>query len=259
MLTEPMPQEALRGPSSDVSVARTVAARLAVAVGIFIALFLAYNVVARILGPGRAHSLRTPLDDSIPFVPQTVYLYSAVYTAMLLPLFTIRCPDLFRRAVLAYLVVIAVSLVCFAAYPVTAIGFRPADATIDTTSFYGWGVRLTYAVDPPYNLFPSLHLSIAVTAAIAAWKARPAFGVMAGAIATGIGVSITTMKQHFVADGVGALLVSVTVWALLLRPYVRDPDGRSAWSWRGPLSYLAFHASVYAALYAAYRAGATAW
>lgn len=259
MLAEHPHPEAL--PRLDVapSLLRTAAARTVVALAILVGLLTAYNLIGRVLAPERAQSIATPLDDAIPFLPWTVLVYSWVYTSMLLPLFAIRCPRLFRRTVFAYIMVMGTSLLCFALWPVTAVGLRPDVATLDTATFVGWGVRLTYTVDPPYNLLPSLHLSVALTSALAVWRARPAYGVLAGVIAAGIAVSILTMKQHFVADGVGALVLAGAAWWLVLRPYVADPDERVSYTWRGPLAYLAFHGSVYGALYVAFRAGVTAW
>ena len=53
------------------------------------------------ISAGRAHSLATALDDAIPFVPWTVYPYSAAYAFVLLPLFVVRCPRLFARTLRA--------------------------------------------------------------------------------------------------------------------------------------------------------------
>jgi len=210
--------------------------------------------------PHSAAVLRTPLDDAIPFWPWSVYLYSWVYTSMLYPLFIIRCPALFLRTALAYALVLAVCLAAFALFPVTSLALRPDPATLDVTTFHGWGTRLTYFVDPPTNLFPSQHLAIAVIATLAAWKTRPLWGALALPIAVGVGVSICTMKQHYVVDGVAAVALAVAVWAAVLRPF-RPPatTGRVASSWRGPAAYFAFHGLVYLALYVTYRAGWRPW
>jgi len=57
-----------------------------------------YYAIALTIDPRAARSLGTALDAAIPFIPATVYLYSWVYTAMLYPLFTVRCIRLFRRS-----------------------------------------------------------------------------------------------------------------------------------------------------------------
>lgn len=214
-----------------------------------------FHLVAA-LAPGRpAHRLATPLDHAIPFVPWTVWIYSWVYTSALYPAFVVRSAALFRRVVRAYLVVLTTSFACFAAFPVTSIGLRPDAAALDPATFVGWGLRLTYAVDPPYNLFPSLHLSVAAISALSAWHAAPALGAPALLVVAGIAVSICTTKQHYVADGAGALLLAALVYAAVLRPPAApDPEPRSLGA-RGATLYLLFHSLVFGGLYAAYLLG----
>jgi hypothetical protein len=229
----------------------------ALALGLTAATMTLFWWIGYTADPARAASLRTSLDDAIPFVPWTVYLYSWVYTSMLYPLFVVRSPDLFRRVVAAYAVVIVFSLATFALFPVTAVGFRPDPSTLAEASFADWGLRLTYFVDPPMNLFPSQHLSIATISMLSAWTARRAFGLAILPIVAGIAVSICTVKQHFIADGVAGLALAFGVYRIMLARW--DPGARReadvASTWRGPAAYLAFHAAFYLALFVAYRAG----
>ena len=210
-----------------------------------------------------AHTLALPIDRWIPFVPASIYVYSWVYTSMLYPLFVVRSSQLFARTAAAYVLVIVASLTTYLAFPVTSLGFRPDVSHLDPNVFHEWGIRLTFFVDPPTNLFPSLHVSIAAISALAAWKARRLFGLVALPLVVGIVVSISTMKQHYVLDGVAALALAGFAYALLLRPYDAADDpahvGPTAYTWRGPALYVAFHASVYASLYAGFRLGFRPW
>jgi hypothetical protein len=205
--------------------------------------------------PGRARSLATPLDALIPFVPETVFLYAWVYTAMVFPLFVVRSPALFRRVGLAYAIVIAACLAMFAVYPVTAVDLRPDVGALDASRFAEWGVTLVYTVDPPYNLFPSLHLAVATLAALSAWKARPVYGAIGFAWVLLIAVSVSTVKQHFLIDSAAGAALACAVYAAIIRPYGRVPAKESAYGWGGPLLYLVFHGLAYATAYAAFRAG----
>jgi membrane-associated phospholipid phosphatase len=228
-------------------------------------LMVSYFVAGQRLIPlaveGRASTLHCFLDDLVPFWPWTMYLYAFVYTSMLYPLFVVRCDRLFRRVVLAYFAVLTIAFACFLAFPVTAIGLRPAPAMLRDEVFHEWGLKLNYALDPPYNLFPSLHLSIAATAMLSAWKASRRFGVLATPIVAGVGMSIVTVKQHYVVDGLGAIILAAAVFLLVLRPYPTDavPEGQRSYSWRGPAAYAAFHCLVYLGLFVAFRMGAKAW
>lgn len=222
-----------------------------------IAFFVAgYFGVGHAVDPSRAGSLATSVDSAIPFVPSTIFVYLGVFPAALLPLFTVRSRRLFRRILAAYAITIAVSLAIFVIWPVTSTGLRADPAALDATRFTGWCVRLVYDLDPPYNLFPSLHLSIAALAAGSLFKARRAYGILAGIGVAAIGVSICTVKQHFVADGLAGIALAAVVHAVVLRPFRAEPsDGPLAYSWRGPATYAAFHSLVYAGLYAAFVVG----
>ena len=157
---------------------------------LFFGFWAGYFAVGWTLDPTRARSLATPLDDALPFVPATVFLYIQVYSLALLPLFVVRSSALFRRVVLAYATVIAVCLLLFALVPVTAAELRVAPAQLDAGRFDGWLVGLVYRIDPPLNLFPSIHLAIASLAAASAFTARRSHGVVVGLLLVPIAISI---------------------------------------------------------------------
>ena len=220
-----------------------------------------YYAIAFTTDPTSARSLATPLDALIPFLPATVYLYSWVYTAMLYPLFTVRSIRLFRRIALAYFLVLAVSLASFRLLPVTSLGFRPDPGLLQDHSFTEWGVRLNFFLDPPFNLFPSLHLSIATLVALAAWKARPVYGAMATFLAGGIAVAVLTLKQHYLVDGIAGIALGTVSYGAFVHPMPGGafPRDRVAYGWVGPLSYFALHTLLIVGLYVLYRAGLRPW
>lgn len=206
---------------------------------------------------GRAHSLATALDQAIPFVPWTVYPYSAAYAFVLLPLFVIRCPRLFARTLRAAVAVLTVSFVVYLAWPVTSLGLRVDPATLDRSVLHGWGLAFTYRVDPPYNLFPSLHLSMAVLSMLAAYEAQAAIGLAASPLVAAIAVSICTTKQHFVVDGVAAIVLSIAAYVLWIRPYRAEaaPASERSTGWAGALLF----ASVLAAFFGAFAVVHRVW
>ncbi len=238
-----------------------VGTRIGIALGVLAFDAIGYNLVGFATDPASAHSLRLAIDDWIPFQPWTVYIYSWVYTAMLYPLFVVRCPTLFRRTAEAYALTIAISLAVFAMFPVTSVGFRPDISHLDLSVFHNWGVALTYFVDPPTNLFPSLHMSMVTLSALVAWKARPLYGWCAAPVVALVAVSIATMKQHFVLDGVGAVLVTAFAYRARLANHdaSEDSSGPIAYSWRGPALYVVFHFTAYLAFYTAFRLGFRPW
>jgi membrane-associated phospholipid phosphatase len=229
--------------------------RAAIVALVFAPYVAGYFFIGWVSDPERARSLATPLDAAIPFVPETIFLYAWLFTAMLFPLFAVRSPALFRRVGLAYAAVVAACLATFEVYPVTSADLRPAVGALDPSRFAEWGVKLVYTLDPPVNLFPSLHLAIATLAALSAWKARPAYGAIGLVWVVLIAVSVSTVKQHFLADSVAGAALAVAAYAAIIRPYGRVPVEESAYGWGGPALYLVFHALFYATAYAVFRAG----
>lgn len=214
-----------------------------------------YHAIGWTTDLGQAVTLDTALDRAIPFVPETVYLYGLVYGASLYPLFVIRSRELLRRAAMAYVAVIVASLLCFLLFPVTCAGFRPPLEAIDPRTLHGWGVRLVYALDPPTNLFPSLHVGLAAVGAAAAWRASPRLALPAVGILVATVVSILTVKQHFLVDALAALLLVCVVHDRVLRPFQPAADELLAFSWRGPAGYLVLQVGLYALLAVTFAAG----
>jgi membrane-associated phospholipid phosphatase len=206
------------------------------------------------IDPASARDLGTSLDHRIPFLAASVWVYLWVFPASLLPLFVVRCPRLFRRTLLAYTLAIAASLIVFVAVPVTSIALRADRAALDVTRLSPWAVAVLYRLDPPVNLFPSLHLTIAALAALSAWKAKRTYGAAAFVGVALIAVSICTVKQHFVLDGVGGAVLAGVVYAIVLRPYAPEPGTDPAYGWRGATAYLALLIAVYAGCYAGFLA-----
>jgi membrane-associated phospholipid phosphatase len=206
---------------------------------------------------GGAVTLATPIDHAIPFLPWTCYIYSFVYTSALYPLFVIRCPRLFRRAVIANVLVITVGLVTFRVFPVTTVGLRADLTGYDLGVFENWGMWLTYRVDPPFNAFPSLHLAMALIASLSVLKANRGLGIAGLAIAAAIGVSTWTVKQHWIADSIAAVVVAVGVFWLVLRPYNSASVRKSerAFGWKGPAAYLVLPLVEYVGMYVVFRLG----
>jgi len=195
----------------------------------------------------------TPLDGLIPFVPASIWVYLWVFPAALIPLFVVRCPRLFRRTACAYAIAIALSLCCFAWLPVTSQQLRADTATLDPARASDWAVALVYALDPPYNLLPSLHLSIVTLAALSAWIAARRYGAIAFVGVLLVAVAVCTTKQHFVLDVLGGLALGFLVGAAMLVRYRAPPDHSPAYSWRGPALHSAMVVIILAALLVCHR------
>lgn len=234
------------------SLVRPVLERVVLTAGLVTFFIVGYFGVGLSREPAGASELVSPLDKHIPFVAHWVWVYLSMFSAALIPLFVVRCPRLFRRTALAYATVIAVSLICFMAFPVTSARLRVAPPMLDISRPSDWAVSIVYSLDPPYNLFPSLHLSIAALAAFSAWKATRLYGGAAFVGVGFVGVSVCTVKQHFLLDALGGLALAALAGAVILRPYHPQIGITPAYSWRGPATYLAVLVLVYTGFYVTY-------
>ncbi len=249
-------------PKPDIPVARFFLGGRAVQVAGIVLLFVGgYFTIGLSADPIGAGSLHTPLDDRIPFVAESIFVYASVYVSVFFPAFVVRCPRLFQRVTLAYVVVIVIALTCFVCFPVTSAGLRPDMEGLDPTRFSEWGIKTLYGLDPAVNLFPSLHVAVATLAVLSSWKARARYGGIPLIALAAITVSTCTVKQHFWIDGVAGIVLAGAVYAVTLRPFDTAGSSREelAHSWRGPLAFLALLISGYLGAYVAFAAGLEPW
>jgi membrane-associated phospholipid phosphatase len=117
----------------------------------------------------------------------------------------------------AYLAVMLASYAVFVLYP--TIGPRPP--VVAGGGFAAWCLRLVYALDAPYNCFPSLHVAYAFVAALTCDRVNRTLGIVAIAWATLIGISTLYTKQHYVADVIAGAAEGWLACTLFLRGYPR--------------------------------------
>jgi membrane-associated phospholipid phosphatase len=156
------------------------------------------------------YEILTSWDEKIPCIPGMVWVYiAAIFTPIAPAFFTpLRCV---KKIAMAYLGAIATSLAIFAFYPVSAYTLRMGCA-FEMSSRASWSahaLKMLYVVDPPLNLFPSLHVSLCTLTAFClgqlwrTWPARLAIGVFVLAVIA----SVCLVKQHLLIDVVGGLVV----------------------------------------------------
>jgi membrane-associated phospholipid phosphatase len=210
-------------------------------------------------GAHRAHSPAIFIDHWVPLVSEWMWAYFMVYLAALMPLAVVRMPALFRRMAFAYLVTMIVSFNIFWIFPVR-MTLRPDSPVVN--SFASWGLRLTYHLDQPLNCFPSLHVGMAVLAALSCWRVDRFWGTVMIGIAMAISASTMLVKQHFLVDVIGGTLVAVVAYRLIVIPY--RVEGRAPLElrfprWVGGLLMLVYWLLVLAIYQFGYRAGWQPW
>lgn len=163
--------------------------------------------------------LTTAIDAWIPFVGWTIWPYLFGIAFSLTPLVAVRCHRLFRLVAVGYVVVITVSLTCFAVFPVTSTELRLNPAALDIDPISKWAIMALHALDTSSNLFPSLHVSLAALAAFSIWKAAPRWRLLAVTSAATVAISVCTVKQHVVFDVVGGLALAAVAYTFIFRSY----------------------------------------
>lgn len=209
--------------------------------------------------PTRARTLATPLDAAIPFLLESVVIYWSILPMGLLPIFVVRDPALFRRIALAYTVVIALALTAFVILPVNSLDLRPDASSYASAGFSGWLLRLLYFVDPPLNLFPSLHLALATLAALAARYVHAQIGAFALVWTACIAAAVCTTKQHFIVDVVAGIALGGLAHLAFVARGEESTRGDRSFGSSGIARFASLVAVFYAALYGAYRAGVDPW
>ena len=151
------------------------------------------------------------VDHRIPLVPTSVWLYASWYIAPIVVVFADRAT--FRRAAVAVLL----------GFLVCAIGWVAVPATMPRPALEGESgasiamLETVYRMDPPSNLFPSFHATLAaIIARVAAVTATP-LSPLVRAWMIAICASCVATKQHYVLDVLAGVLVGLGSWSGTLR------------------------------------------
>jgi membrane-associated phospholipid phosphatase len=178
---------------------------------------LVYFALGYFERPRSATLLMLPIDRQIPLVIWTVWLYLPFYAGIFAMAITgLRRRALFHRALKGFLITMAIGavghLAIAAEYPrplVSPLGGGASQA------FLAW----VQAVDPPGNVFPSLHVAHTTALAIILYRDRRWLGLVATVMAMLLALSTLTTKQHFVLDVVSGWAIALVVSHWVLRPF----------------------------------------
>lgn len=227
-----------------------IAERLLLA-GAVTAFYLLYFPISRGLDGAGGHHPVTWIDRALPVDARWMYVYFAVMISGFTPGLTVASRGLFRRVALAYLVAQASAFAVFLAWPVV----MDQRAEVPVTSFATWGLAVCYHIDPPGTCFPSIHVTLAVLAALCSWKADRVVGSVAVVIGVLIAFSTLMVKQHYLVDVLGGFVLASVTWALVVAPWRPAPEERMALPRWAPLTLLVVYGLAVLGLYVVYRLG----
>lgn len=182
--------------------------RLAWSVGLAGFWALGYFMAGVWLHPAPVFNPSSALDAAIPFAGLALwpYLFGIVWMGM--PAVLLQSPALFRHTARSYALLIALSLLCFVLVPAAAPELRAQASTAGLDPLTAWALRQLHAIDPPRNLLPSLHVSLAALAACALTRHDFRWRLPSALVLATIVAAVCLSKQHTVADAAAGLLAA---------------------------------------------------
>lgn len=185
---------------------------------IFLPLFnmLVYYSTDNILGDAQRYTAALPWDNTIPLIPAWIIVYYGCYVSWFWGFFiAARQEDkLFYGFFVRVFFSLIVAFLFFTLWPLEIS--RPA---VTEPGFFNDITRFLYSIDPPHNLFPSLHCfyNWIIFTQIRGRKEYPlALRLFTCWLAIAVFASTLFMRQHYILDIVGAVLL-VELSALLLK------------------------------------------
>lgn len=163
------------------------------------------------------------VDEMIPFIGWTVWVYFSQYALLLLGVWCIATTSNLTRLIYGLSLASLCGFLIFTLWPIT---LPRAPHNLSGSSAFLF--QFLYSIDTPTNCFPSLHVALAWLAALAVaaehrWCRVPVF-LWAGLIS----LSTITTKQHYCADVLGGLALAAICQALthhLLARLSHEVDG----------------------------------
>jgi len=183
--------------------------------GILIAYFLIGYYLCSFINMTHTHfyDVSLPFESSIPFLPIFILGYMFVFIAIVLIYIGLDDPSLFIRARKFFLAVMTVHFIIFLLVPVRMT--RP-DLS-EATGVMNFLTYLYYLIDNPVNCFPSLHVSFPLGGALILWNHNKKIAYWIALLTAIVAISVVLVKQHYIMDVVGAIVVTGLVYKILKR------------------------------------------
>lgn len=175
---------------------------------------LIYSVTQQLVEGRQLYDLTMDFDRMVPFVPAWVFVYVLSF-----PFWGVsyilaareNSRDFWFRFVFSDLLARAVCAVIFVVFPTTNV--RPE---CGTEGFWNQAMALIYAVDPPLDLFPSIHCMVSLMCYLGIRKceAIPRWYRTGTLVFTCLVFASTQFtKQHYIVDVFGGVILALACFA----------------------------------------------
>lgn len=183
-------------------------------IGYFAVGYVAINWI----NEGRSHyyDVALPFESQIPFSSFFIFGYLFVYVSMLYLYLIVDDIELWRRAVVAYIVLTTLCYVVYLVFPVQMVG-RPEVSSMIMRTWIDKVVRAYFVLDRPYNALPSIHAAYPTLAVLIVWRTAKVGRWVLLAMTAGIAVSVVLVKQHYVMDIVAGIAAAIIAYVLVLK------------------------------------------
>lgn len=194
---------------------------LALATGFIIGSYKIIQVMTPVLHAER-YVFLLPGEEQIPFVPLMFPIYLSIYFFLPSLIFIVESTHQVFRILKVFTVTAFVHFLFFMFLPVEYV-LRPALAETPDDPLLT-GIQMMYAVDAPFNNFPSMHVSFAFLSYFCIRRYRPHAASAFFVLALLVALSTILVKQHYVADVLSAILLALLVNQIFLLRRNRIPN-----------------------------------
>ncbi|MBR9975764.1 MAG: phosphatase PAP2 family protein [Bacteroidetes bacterium] len=160
---------------------------------------------------GAAFDPALAVDAGWPFVPQAVFVYLIAYV-IILALFAVRRePAFLNHAYLNFIVMNLAAFLLFALLP--SMGPERTALPADASAI----LSFMFQLDARWNAFPSLHVANPTLIALLALRERGADALSLTLLFVAIAIAVATLlvRQHYLLDVVGGMLLAGVVFGAL--------------------------------------------
>ena len=158
-------------------------------------------------------------EKQIPFIPQTGWIYTSDYVYLMVMTYLLRKKPI-DRYFWSFLTLNSINFSFYIAYPTI---FPRENFPIESIDFGNFALYLARLVDAPTNCFPSSHIGACMLGALFLLTISRRYFFIFLSWAALISFSTLTVKQHYVIDIPGGMIVGIIsflpfFWKEISRP-----------------------------------------